>query len=269
MSSGSDAPRHIAITGASSGLGAALARLYAGPRVALSLTGRNSERLMRVAEECRAAGSVVATAMLDVTDAPGMDAWLRERDAAHAFDLVIANAGIGGAGALADVSGETGPVARQILGINLIGVINTVTPVLPGFVARRRGHVAIMGSLAGFIALPDAPAYSASKAAVRLYGHALHRRVAPHGVFVSVICPGFVDTPMSASLPVPTPFLWPSDRAARYIAAGLARRKREIVFPLALRIAVRLADLLPTSVVDAALIRVSRRIRDQDRGAGT
>jgi short-subunit dehydrogenase len=245
-----------------------LARLYARPGVALSLTGRNSDRLARVAEECRSAGCEVATALLDVTDAAGMNQWLRERDAVRAFDLVIANAGIGGAGAIAQDSGESGAVARQILGINLIGVINTVTPVLPGFVARRRGHVAIMGSLAGFIALPDAPAYSASKAAVRLYGHALHRRVAPQGVWVSVICPGFVDTPMSASLPVPTPFLWPTERAARYIVTGLARRKREIVFPLALRIAVRLADLLPTALVDAALIRVSQRIRDQDRGVG-
>jgi len=262
-----DAPRHIAITGASSGLGAALARLYARPGVTLSLTGRNTDRLARVADQCRAAGSEVATAVLDVTDAPGMDQWLRQRDAMRAFELVIANAGVGGAGVIAPDSGESGPVARQILEINLIGVINTVTPLLPGFVARRHGHIAIMSSLAGFIALPDAPTYSASKAAVRLYGHALRRRVVSQGVWVSVICPGFVATPMNASLPVPRPFLWSSERAARYIVAGLARRKREIVFPLALRVAVRLANLLPAALMDAVLIRASQRFRDQNRDA--
>jgi short-subunit dehydrogenase len=261
-------PRHVAITGASSGIGAALARLYARPGVMLSLTGRNQDRLECVANECRAAGAEVAIAALDVTDAPGMNRWLLERDAAHAFDLVIANAGIGGAGAMAPESGESGPVARQIFEINLIGVVNTVTAVLPAMVARRRGHIAIMSSLAGYIALPDAPAYSASKSAVRLYGHALRRRVAPRGVWVSVISPGFIETPLIANLPA-TPFLWPAERAARHIVAGLERRKREIVFPLALRIAVRIADLLPTALIDAVLIRGSERIRDRSRDVGT
>jgi short-subunit dehydrogenase len=155
------------------------------------------------------------------------------------------------------------------LDTNLIGVVNTVTPLLPSFVARRSGHFAIMSSIAGFIALPHAPAYSASKAAARLYGHALRRCVAPHGVWVSVICPGFVDTSLSASLPIPTPFLWPVERAAQHIVAGLARRKREIVFPLSLRIAVRAADLVPAALVDAVLTWAFQRMRDQQRGAST
>jgi short-subunit dehydrogenase len=134
-------------------------------------------------------------------------------------------------------------------------------------VARGRGHIAVMGSLAGTVALPDAPAYSASKAAVRLYGHALRRRVAPRGVWVSVITPGFIETPLIASLPL-TPFLWPVDRAARHIVAGLDRRKREIIFPLPLRIAAGIANLLPTALIDAVLIYVSERVRKQGRAPG-
>jgi len=258
----SGVPRHIAITGASSGLGAALARLYARSGITLSLTGRNEPRLVQVAEQCRALGATVEAAVLDVTDAPGMHAWLQTRDAAQAFDLIIANAGIGGADSIAPETGETGASARNIVEINLIGVVNTVTPLLPRLVARRGGHIAIMSSLAGFVALPDAPAYSASKAAARHYGHGLRRRVAPHGVWVSVICPGFVDTPMSASLSLPPQLIWPVERAAKHIATGLARRKREIVFPWSLKLMVRLGDFLPASVLDAALIRLSRRARN-------
>jgi short-subunit dehydrogenase len=255
-------PRHVAITGASSGLGAALARLYARSGATLSLTGRNEERLAQVTEQCRALGAAVEAAVVNVTDASGMRDWLCARDAAEAFDLIIANAGIGGSDAVAPETGETGERARSIVETNLIGVVNTVTPLLPLLVARRRGQIAIMSSLAGFIALPDAPAYSASKAAARLYGHGLRRRVAPHGVWVSVICPGFVDTPMSASLSLPTPLMWSAERAAQHIATGLARRKREIVFPWTLKAVVRLADILPSSVLDAALIQLSRRVRN-------
>jgi NAD(P)-dependent dehydrogenase (short-subunit alcohol dehydrogenase family) len=176
--------------------------------------------LQTVAAGCRARGAEVAYEVVDVTDAAGMDRWLRTRDTACGVDLLIANAGIGGIGAIAPDNGEAGDLARQIIEINVIGVLNTVTPLLPRLVGRRRGHVAIVSSLAGFLGLPAAPSYCASKAAVRIYAEALRRRLAPHGVRVTAISPGFVDTPMSATLPFIQPWLtrhprricWPIDK---------------------------------------------------------
>jgi short-subunit dehydrogenase len=167
------------------------------------------------------------------------------------LDLVIANAGIGAVAALD--SGEPGSVARQILAVNAIGVVNTVTPLLPRFVARRHGHVAIMSSLAGLIGLPACPAYSASKAAARAYGGALRSLLAPSGVRVSVICPGFIDTPLMAPLQSRLPFLWTVDRAALHIARALARGRREILFPWRLATAMRLTAMLPPAAVDCIL----------------
>lgn len=252
-----EAAIHIVITGASSGLGAALAYFYAAAGTILSLAGRDLARLQTVAAGCRARGAEVAYEVVDVTDAAGMDRWLRTRDTACGVDLLIANAGIGGIGVIAPDDGEAGDVARQIIEINVIGVLNTITPLLRRLVGRRRGHVAIVSSLAGFLGLPDAPSYCASKAAVRIYAEALRRRLAPHGVCVTAISPGFVDTPMSATLPFIGRWLWPADRAARHIAAGLARGKHEIVFPWQLHLAVRFAALLPTAIIDRVLIRRS------------
>lgn len=252
-----EAAIHIIITGASSGLGAALAHFYAAAGTILSLAGRDLTRLQTVAAGCRARGAEVAYEAVDVTDAAGMDRWLQSRDAACGVDLLIANAGIGGIGVIPADIGEVGEVARRIMQINVIGVLNTITPLVPRLVGRRRGHVAIVSSLAGFLGLPDAPSYCASKAAVRIYAEALRRRLAPHGVRVTAISPGFVDTPMSATLPLIRPWLWPVDRAARYIATGLARGKHEIVFPWQLHLALRFAALLPTAIVDRVLIQRS------------
>jgi short-subunit dehydrogenase len=200
-------PDHVVITGASSGIGAALARAYSRPGVRHSLLGRDQTRLTQIALDSRIRGADVKVHSCDVFDAPGMESWLLEVDSLHPVDLVIANAGIGGSKALAQNSLEAGDVARRILSTNVVGVVNTVTPLLPRFVARGHGHIAIVSSLAAFLGLPDCPAYSASKAALRIYGDALRRLVGPQGVDVSVICPGFINTPMSASLPFRPPLV--------------------------------------------------------------
>jgi short-subunit dehydrogenase len=133
-----------------------------------------------------------------------------------------------------------------------------VIPLLPRFVARGRGHVVIMSSLAAHIGLPDAPLYSASKAAIRVYGHGLRRLLGPKGIRVTVICPGFVATPMSASVPGRPPFLWSAERAAARIVAGLGRGKREISFPWQLAVLARLAAALPPPLIDPLLNRTRR-----------
>jgi len=252
----STAPQHILLTGASSGIGAALARQYARAGRRLSLLARNPSRIEDVARDCRSAGAEVVCEVGDVTDAAAMQQWVEQCDNREPIDMVIANAGIGGKAVMAPRTGETPTAAAQILATNILGVVNTVIPVLPRLVARRRGHVVIMSSLAAYVALPDTPLYSASKAAVRVYGHGLRRLLAPSGIGVTVICPGFVATPMSASIPTRLPFLWDAERAARHIKGGISRGHREISFPWPLAAMVRLAAILPSSIIDPILTRM-------------
>jgi len=239
--------KHVAITGAGSGLGAALARLYGKSGIRLSLLDCDREQLKAVADSCRGGGCAVEAHDGDVTDAQDMESWLIACDSALPVDLVIANAGIAGH---APKSGETGEYARRVILVNAIGVINTVTPLLDRFAARRSGHLAIVSSLAGLLGFPEAPAYCASKAAIRTYGHALRRRLASQGVRITVICPGFIDTPPTRNLPYRPPSVWSAERSAAYIAQGLARGRREIFFPWRLSLQLRTASMLPLALTD-------------------
>jgi len=254
-------PSHVLVTGASSGIGAALARRYAGPGVRLTLVGRNRERLEAVALACRTRGAETAVGACDVRDAEAMLAFLADVDDHSPITILIANAGVGGEQVIAGPSGETAEIARTIFEINVVGVVNTIAPLLPRLVARGKGHIVIMSSLAAFLPLPEAPAYSASKAAVRLYGEALRRLLAPRHVRVSVVCPGFVDTPMSASLPGPRPLLWSAERAADAIVAGLARGKHEICFPWTLSMLAKISAYLPPVIVQRLRPAVRSRLR--------
>ncbi len=243
-------PTSILITGASSGIGAALARTYAEPGVHLALAGRNGERLEAVAGDCRAIGAKADTRLIDVTDEAAMDAWIREVDAARPLDLVIANAGISTPWDLREGLREQ---LRRVLAVNLEGVINTVQPALDVMRERRHGQIAIVSSIAGFHGMPRSPAYSVSKCAVKAYGEALRGLYAADGIRVSVICPGFVETPMTAKNTFPMPFLMPPERAARIIRRGLARNAPRIVFPWQMLVFGRLLGLLPERLVERLL----------------
>jgi len=245
-------PRSILITGGSSGLGAALAHCYAAPGVRLALSGRDAGRLEAVAAGCRQRGATVATAVLDVADAEAIGRWVLGADDAAPLDLVIANAGISG--------GDGGAAAiRRIFAVNVDGVVNTVLPALERMRARRSGQIAIMSSLAGFRGLPSAPAYSASKAAVRSWGEALRARHARDGVAVNVICPGFVKSRMTDNNPFRMPLLMEADRAAEIIRRGLARNRARIAFPLRLYWAAWLIGALPPGLVDRMLGRLPEK----------
>lgn len=166
---------------------------------------------------------------------------------------MIAGAGLGGGHALAPRGGERGQQARDLMAVNMLGVLNTLTPLQPRMARRGAGHVVIIGSVQGGIGLPQAPVYSASKAALRIYADATRRLLRPQGVAVTLVLPGFVDTPMSQSLTTPRPWLWNPERAARRIARDVARGARLSAFPWQLRLAVALGAWAPDAVVDRIL----------------
>ncbi len=249
-------PKSIVITGGSSGIGAALARGYAAPGVSLGLTGRDPARLAAVAEACRAAGAEVAAAVIDVRQREALAAWLAERDRARALDLVIANAGISaGTGSF----GETAEQVREILSVNVDGVVNTALAAAELMRPRRRGQIALMSSLAAFRGFPGAPAYCASKAAVRVWGEALRGMLHGEGLGVTVICPGYVKSRRTAVNDFPMPFLMEAERAAGIIRRGLAADKARIVFPRRLFAAVWLLGLLPPAWTDPLLRRLPEK----------
>lgn len=237
----------ILITGASSGLGAGLARAHAAPGVTLHLSGRDMARLDEVAGQCRAKGAEVHAARVDVTDKAATAAWVEASETLRPLDLIIANAGISaGTGG----GGETDAQTRAIFAVNVDGVFNTVMPAIPLLRARRRGQIGIMSSLAGFRGFPGAPAYCASKAAVRLWGEGLRGELAPLGIGVSVICPGFVATPMTAANRFSMPFLMDVERASAIMARGLAENRGRIAFPWPMHVMARMAGCLPSRLMD-------------------
>jgi len=249
-------PRCILITGASSGIGAALALAYAAAGVRLALGGRDPSRLEAVAAACRRRSAEVAMAAVDVTDADAMARWIEDADQASAIDLVIANAGIG---AGTDAGFESAAQTRAVFAANVDGVVNTVLPLVPRFVARRRGQIALMSSLASFRGFPGAPTYCASKAALRVWGEGLRGDLARHGVEVNVVCPGFVESPMTARNKFPMPLLMSAERAAGIVRRGLARNRARIAFPFPMYAAVWLLGTLPPFLTDPLLRPMPRK----------
>lgn len=249
-------PKCILITGASSGIGAALAVEYAAAGITLHLLARNGERLQEVANLCRARGAEVRSARIDVTDKEALATYIETAFAAKPIDLVVANAGIS-----AGTGGTQEPVEQveKIFAVNVHGVLNTVHPAMKLMGARGQGHIAIVSSLAGMRALPSCPAYSASKAAVRYYGDALRGVMAPQGVQVSVVCPGYIHTPMTAVNDFYMPGVMGAERAARIIRCGLDRKKRRIAFPKRLYWPLSCIAALPPMLTDWLFARLPKK----------
>jgi short-subunit dehydrogenase len=233
----------IVITGASSGIGEALALDYARPGTALALTGRDAGRLEAVAAACRAKGATVVAGTIDVADRAALAAWLTQFDDSHPVDLLIANAGISidkDNSSLDDFA-----LIRKTFAVNVDGVFNTVEPLMTRLMARRRGQIAIVSSLAGFIGLPYSASYNASKAAVRVWGESIRYVLKKSDIGVSVICPGFVVSRITANAPFPMPFLMSAERASAIIRRGLARNHARIAFPIGTKAAVWFGQALP------------------------
>jgi len=258
-------PESILITGASSGIGAALALHYAAPGVNLFLSGRDQQRLDEVAQRCRDAGASVSVWVGDVTDEAGLRDWIYSCDDDRPLNLVIANAGV--ALGASNVDGLH-QAAVDSFHINVNGVFNTIHPALE-LMSRRRPYpvrnaqIALMSSVMGYAGTARSPAYSSSKAAVKHYGQALRGAFRGMGIGVSVICPGYVSNGMIGA-GARMPFQISADKAAAIIARGLARNKHRITFPWQMVLLARLAINLPGFLVD----RINRpwgapRLEDQ------
>lgn len=236
--------RRILITGATSAIGAALADTYAQQGVTLYLHGRNESKLAGVAERCRAKGAEVRTQCLDVRDFAGLQRWA---EVLGPLDLVIVNAGMN---THIGPTGEPEPwdAVEALLDVNLKAAMVIVQVVLPGMRARGRGQIALVSSLAGYFGLPVTPAYCASKAGLKAYGEALRGWLAPEGIRVNVIMPGYVKSPMCDDMPGPKPFLWSPERAAKVIRSGLERDKARISFPFPLNLGTWFLAVLPADL---------------------
>lgn len=245
--------RTFVITGASSGIGAALAtRLARHTGAVLGLVGRDRARLAAVADACRGGGAAVEVAALDARDRDGLAAWLRRFDAAHPIDAVVANAGVS-AGALPGGHPEKDEQIFDLFEINVGGALNLVVPALALMRPRGRGRVVLVSSLSAWAPLPDAAAYSGSKAALLTFGLALRQSLKPHGLTVNVVVPGFVTTPMSRSFAGWKPFEVTAGEAAARIERGMARDARVIAFPRRLALPSRLSALVPEPALALAM----------------
>ncbi|WCT77360.1 SDR family NAD(P)-dependent oxidoreductase [Novosphingobium humi] len=219
-----DVSRAAIVTGASSGIGRAVALELARSGWRLGLVGRDAGRLAQVAQEC---GGDVHIAAIDMQDSAAFAGFVAEFGA---VDLLISNHGILD-GRRNGQMVESAEVARDVVAINLQSVIGALHAVLPGMQARGKGQIAIVSSLAGLSPLPDAPAYSASKAGLVMYGLSLREALRGSGVGVSVCCPGYVATPMGGEHLGNRPHEISAQDAARRIVKSALANKRLFGFP--------------------------------------
>jgi short-subunit dehydrogenase len=247
----------VLITGASSGIGAALALELAAPGVTLHLSGRDPGRLAAIAAACRARGAATRASVLDVCDATAMATWVA---ACGRLDLVVANAGIStGAGEKAP---ESPAQTRAIFATNLDGVLNTVLPAIEAMRAQPagadgcRGRIVVIASIAAFVAGSAAPAYCASKAAADAWTVATGVGLRREDIALTSVCPGYIRTAMTARNRFPMPGLMDADRAARIILRAVAARRIRLIFPWWMGLAARIGGLLPPRLVAAAMARL-------------
>lgn len=239
--------RTVLITGATGAIGGALARDYAASDTLLILHGRRREALETLADECRARGAEVELSSVELTDDARLRAWLGELSDRRLPDLAIVNAGqnahVGGEGEL-----EPWAEVSELLAINLRTPMAMANVLAPRMARRGSGQLVFVSSLAAWHGLPSVPSYSASKAGLKAYGEGLRGYLAPYGVGVSVVMPGYVSSAMCDAMPGPKPWLWTAERAARRIRAGVARNRARIGFPFPLHFGCWWLAVLPAAL---------------------
>ncbi|HEY5718732.1 MAG TPA: SDR family NAD(P)-dependent oxidoreductase [Motiliproteus sp.] len=239
--------KRVVITGATGAIGSALAQHYAQPNTCLLLQGRSQEQLQRVAERCRQQGADVLIYSFDLTDQQALLDWCTTLCCDHVPDILIANAGMN-IHAQSATQGESWQAQQQLLNLNINSTLLLTNRLAEAMQRRGQGQIVLISSLAGYFGLPVTPSYSASKAAIKAYGEGLRGWLAPHGVGVTVVMPGYVASPMCHAMPGPKPFLWKPEKAARTIARGVARNQARISFPFPLNFGSWWLAVLPASL---------------------
>lgn len=248
------------ITGASSGIGEALARHYAGRGHTLGLAARRGDRL----------DALIATLppgshrpyVLDVADADALRAAATDFNAGGVADIVIANAGIS-VGTLTQEASDL-PVFERIMAVNVLGLVNTFGPFIAPMRQAGGGTLAGIASVAGIRGLPGSGAYSASKAAAIAYLEALRGELRGSGIRVATVLPGYVETPMTEHNPYPMPFMLPADVAARRMARVIDSGRSYAVVPWQMGVVAKLLRMLPNPVFDFLFSRAGRKPRGLD-----
>ncbi|GEN24207.1 SDR family NAD(P)-dependent oxidoreductase [Halomonas cupida] len=238
--------RLILITGATGAIGGALARRYASDGAALILHGRRQEVLSRLAAECEQLGAEsVIRDQTDLNDTAQLHHWIDGLE--HCPDMAILCAGMN-LGVTHTLELESFQQARQLLDINLHVPMQITRLLAPRMQSRGSGQLVYLSSLAAWYGLPVTPSYSASKAGIKAYGEAMRGVLAPHGVGVSVIMPGYVDSAMARAMPGPKPFQWSPQRAATTIHRAIERNQARCSFPLPLSLGTWCLAVLPAAL---------------------
>jgi len=250
-------PGHVVITGASGGLGAAIARRYAAAGATLGLIARRAQELDRFAATC---AGTCATHAADVRDSAAMRAAAADFTSQHGVpDIVIANAGVS-IGTLTEAP-EDEQAFRDVFDINVIGMVNTFQPYIAPMRSRGGGVLVGIASVAGYRGLPGSGAYSASKAATISYLESLRVDLRGSGITVITLCPGYIVTAMTDKNPYWMPFIMTADEAANKIAAIIEKRKTYAVIPWQMAVVARLMHVLPRFLFDPLAARSGRKPR--------
>ena len=238
-------------TGASSGIGWELAKLLAGQKCAVGVLARRKDRLETLVQEIQAAGGKAAYAVADVAERAQTVAAIHAlRDQLGPIDLLIANSGVGVATLIEPMNTEE---VELMFKVNTLGVVYSIEAVLPEMLQRGKGHLAAVSSMAAYLGMPGESGYCASKAAVNMYMHGLRLQLRYRGIDVSTICPGFIETPMTAHNKFKMPFVMTAARAAQKIVGALERKKKVYCFPWQMNLLMTLARFLPDWAIEWAL----------------
>jgi short-subunit dehydrogenase len=247
----------VFITGASSGIGRSLAIELGRRGAALGLLARRAETLREIVSEVEAAGGRALALPVDVKDANAVRGAAEQvREKFGRVDVLVANAGIG---VTADARDLRPAEVADVIGVNVLGAVNSVAAVLPEMAEQKSGQLVVISSLAAYRGLPKSAAYCASKAAVSAFFESLRVDLRGSGVDVTIIHPGFIKTPLTAGRQAQMPYLMELDDAVKKIVRAIEAHKKSYAFPWQLATVVRAAMLMPSSLYDRIIIKRSYR----------
>lgn len=239
----------VLLTGASSGIGAALAVALSNRGAIVGLLARRQDKLVAICKEIESTGGNARILMADVTDSTAVAAAAAKlRDEFGRIDILIANAGIGGNNR--ETREFEADALAKVIDINLVGAMNSVSAVLPQMLQEKQGQLVAISSLAGSRGLPKSAAYSASKAGMNAFFESVRLDVMQRGIDVTIIQPGFIKTPLTSGRSSKMPFIMELDDSIAYFLKAIEKQRKFFSFPWQLAALVRAARFLPAFLYD-------------------